>query len=230
MEAVTNDGKYRMYDTHSLYGYLESKSTASALRQTYPGKRGLVLTRSTFAGTGAFASHWLGDNVANWDHLHHSIIAMLELSMFGIAHTGPDICGFLGKTTPELCKRWMQLGAFYPYSRNHNSDDQPPQDPGYFGPEVADASREYMTLRYQILPYFYTLFYAANQNGSTVARPMFFEFPTDSGTWNIDTQFMLGRDLLVAPIIEQGQSNPSVFIPKGYWHHWTQGWQRYFVS
>ena len=90
-----------------------------AIQQVHPGKRGLVLSRSTFAGSGKYASHWLGDNLANFDHMRRSIIGMLEMSMFGIAHTGPDICGFMGQSTPELCLRWMQLGAFYPY-RYHN--------------------------------------------------------------------------------------------------------------
>jgi alpha-glucosidase (family GH31 glycosyl hydrolase) len=223
MEAIVNDGAYKMYDTHSLYGYLESKSTVEALQKAQPGRRGFVLSRSTFANSGAYVAHWLGDNVAKWEHLQHSIIGMLELSMFGIAHTGPDICGFIGTPTVELCKRWMQAGAFYPYSRNHNDIQSPPQDPGYFGPDVAVPSREYMTIRYRILPYMYSLFYKANTQGTTVARPMFFEYPTDPATWPLDKQFMLGNAFLVAPIVDQGQAHPLVYMPHGFWYQWTAG-------
>ncbi|XP_026549369.1 maltase-glucoamylase, intestinal-like, partial [Notechis scutatus] len=84
------------------------------------GERGIVISRSTFPSSGKWAGHWLGDNISKWDQLYKSIIGMMEFSLFGISYTGADICGFNDNTTYDMCARWMQLGAFYPYSRNHN--------------------------------------------------------------------------------------------------------------
>ncbi|XP_077004191.1 putative maltase-glucoamylase 2 [Tamandua tetradactyla] len=108
------------YDVHSLYGYSMARATGRAMETISPEKRSFVLSRSTFAGSGKFAAHWLGDNAATWDDLRWSIPSILEFNLFGIPLVGANICGYSEDVTEELCARWMQLGAFYPLSRNHN--------------------------------------------------------------------------------------------------------------
>ena len=98
----------------------------------------------------------------------------LEFNLFGIPYIGADICGFFENTTEALCQRWMELGAFYPFSRNHNTIYMDPQDPATW-PSVASASKAALNIRYRLLPYLYTLFYHSHTTGSTVVRPVYHE-------------------------------------------------------
>ncbi|KAK3872832.1 hypothetical protein Pcinc_022087 [Petrolisthes cinctipes] len=215
------DRQYRHYDVHNLYGWSQTQPTLQAL-QYVTGQRGLVVTRSTFPSSGRWAGHWLGDNTALWSHLRNSIIGMLEFNLFGIPYVGADICGFFGDTTEELCLRWMQLGAFYPYSRNHNQKDAIDHDPGLW-PSVAEAGRVALTERYRLLPYLYTLHYLAHTKGLPVLRPLFFEFPEHNTTWDIDDQFLWGPWLMVAPVIEQGMVTRHVYFPNAKWYDYYTG-------
>ncbi|XP_014665020.1 PREDICTED: sucrase-isomaltase, intestinal-like, partial [Priapulus caudatus] len=107
--------EYKHYDVHSLYGWSQSEPSLKAL-EAATGKRGLVVSRSTFPTSGTSSGHWLGDNYSSWAQLRVSIIGLLEFNMFGIPYIGADICGFFLDSTADLCQRWMQLGAFYTYS------------------------------------------------------------------------------------------------------------------
>ena len=127
--------------------------------------------------------------------------------------------GFNQNTTIELCARWHQLGAFYSFSRNHNSDDCIDQDPVALGPVVVEAARNSFLFRYGHLPYLYTLFYKVHRLGGTVLRPLFFEFPFDSTVGQIDKQFMWGQALMVAPTLQQGEQRTNVYFPRGTWYH-----------
>jgi lysosomal alpha-glucosidase len=183
--------------------------------ETVLGKRSLVISRSTFPGSGVFGGHWLGDNESKYRHMQNSITGILDFSLFGIPLVGADICGFSGSTTEELCTRWMQLGAFYPFSRNHNSIGEPAQDPAVFSNDSVTSSRDVLLLRYRMLPFLYTLFHFAHVNGSTVARPLFFEFPKDQVTWDVDQQFMWGSAVLVTPVLIEGATSVEGYFPTG---------------
>ena len=205
------------YDLHNLYGWYQTLPTLEAV-QSSTGSRGLVLSRSTFVGSGRWAAHWLGDNWSLWSNLHYSIIGILQFNQFGIPFVGADICGFSLVTNPEMCTRWHQLGAFYPFSRNHNNINNLDQDPGVFGEEAISAIRNVLNLRYYLLPYLYTLFYKHHVLGSTVARPLWHEFATDKETLNIDTQFMLGSDLMLCPILSEGFHRRICYFPDSIWY------------
>uniref|UniRef100_A0ABK0LA66 Maltase-glucoamylase 2 n=1 Tax=Rattus norvegicus TaxID=10116 RepID=A0ABK0LA66_RAT len=191
------------YDVHSLYGYTMAKATNLALDAVFSSKRNFLLSRSTFAGSGKFAGHWLGNNAASWDDLRWSIPSILEFNLFGIPLVGANICGYENNVTEELCTRWMQLGAFYPLSRNHNGPEYRDQDPAAFGPNslLLQSSRHYLNIRYTLLPYLYTLFYRAHTLGETVARPLVHEFYQDPATWAVHEQFLWGPGLLITPVL-----------------------------
>lgn len=120
--------------------------------------------------------------------------------------------GFLDDTTVELCARWSSLGAFYPFSRNHNSAGQSDQDPAALGPIVVAAAKNALELRYALLPYLYTLFFRAHIYGDTVVRPLFFEFPTDAETYTIESQFLWGSSLMIVPTLYENMTIVSEFL------------------
>ncbi|NXP37418.1 LYAG glucosidase, partial [Leiothrix lutea] len=143
---------------------------------------------------------------------------VLLFNLFGVPLVGADICGFLGSTSEELCVRWTQLGAFYPFMRNHNDHGTRPQEPYAFSPPAQAAMRNALRLRYSLLPFLYTLFHRAHTAGDTVARPLFLEFPTDPNTWAVDRQLLWGGGLLVTPVLEPGQTKVSGYFPAGTWY------------
>ncbi|XP_029913099.1 lysosomal alpha-glucosidase isoform X2 [Myripristis murdjan] len=210
------------YNLHNVYGLTEASATHSALVKVR-GKRPFVLSRSSFSGIGRFSGVWTGDVRSNWEQLRYSIPAVLQFSLFGVPLVGADICGFEGDTTEELCVRWMQLGAFYPFMRNHNDRLNAPQEPYVFGQQAQEAMRSALNLRYSLLPFLYTLFCHAHTSADTVARPLFMEFPTDPNCQAIDRQFLWGNSLLISPVLEQGAVELSAYLPQGTWYSLHNG-------
>nr|XP_033486358.1 maltase-glucoamylase, intestinal [Epinephelus lanceolatus] len=208
------------YDVHSLYGYSMVLATEKALQRAFGGNRTLMLTRSSFPGVGKYSGHWLGDNAANWNDIKWAIPGMLEFGLFGVPYIGADICGFFDDSSEELCRRWMQVGAFYPFSRNHNAQGYKPQDPAVYGPDstLVRSSKHYLRIRYTLLPYLYTLFYKAHTTGETVVRPVMHEFFSDSATWTVDRQFLWGKHLLITPVLDPGMDRVRAYVPDAVWY------------
>jgi len=210
------------YNVHNLYGHTEAIMTNAAL-VGITNKRSFVLSRSTFASGGNHTAHWLGDNHSTFNDMWYSIAGIIAFNLFGIPQTGADICGFMDNTTEELCCRWTALGAFYPFSRNHNAKGNTDQEP-YVWPSVTRVAIKTLGARYALLPYYYTLFYQANVKGGTVARGLFYEFPQDSKTYAIDTQMMIGSALLISPVLQQGATTVTAYFPpSAKWYNYWDG-------
>nr|XP_055050692.1 lysosomal alpha-glucosidase isoform X1 [Misgurnus anguillicaudatus] len=210
------------YNLHNLYGLTEAIATHRALLKV-KGTRPFVLSRSSFPGLGRFSGHWTGDVRSDWEQLRFSIPGVLLFGLYGVPLVGADVCGFGGDTTEELCVRWTQLGAFYPFMRNHNDRPNAPQEPYVFSQQAQDAMRTVLLLRYSLLPFLYTLFHHAHTSASTVARPLFLEFPADPNCQTIDRQFLWGSSLLISPVLEQGAVEVSAYLPSGTWYSLHSG-------
>ncbi|EDV19132.1 uncharacterized protein TRIADDRAFT_34135 [Trichoplax adhaerens] len=212
------------YNVHSLYGHSEILPSLTAVRMALGNNlRSIVISRSTFPSSGRYGGHWLGDNKSEWPSMTYSIIGCLEFNMFGIPYIGADICGFSGDSSVELCNRWMQLGAFYTFSRNHNSIHSIDQDPAAFNGAIALNSLNVLQIRYTLLPYLYTLFHIAHTEGFTVMRPLMMEFPKDINCRSTDKQFMWGGGLLISPVLTQGAITVHAYFPNARWYDYRTG-------
>ncbi|XP_075544496.1 lysosomal alpha-glucosidase-like isoform X1 [Dermacentor variabilis] len=205
------------YDLHNVYAHLEAILTYRALAEIR-GKRPFIISRSTSPGQGSWSGQWSGDTDSSWDHLRLSVPSMLSFSLYGIPMTGSDICGFFKDSNEEMCARWFELGAFYPFSRSHNMNGSVDQDPHSMGPVVVEVAKNALETRYTLLPYLYTLFYRSHVYGETVARPLFFEFPEDPNTYDIDQQFLWGSSLLFNPVLYENQNSVRTYVPRGVWY------------
>jgi len=193
---------------HNLYGLSETHATNVALRELQPGKRPFILSRSTFAGSGRSAAHWLGDNESTWRQMWLSMQGVLQFQLYGIPMVGADVCGFSKNTTEELCNRWMQLGALVypcasghsrdvadrPVDRNHNILGAASQEP-FRWPSVAEASRSALEIRYQLLAHWYTHLRQASADGTPLVRALWWEWPDDRSLLGIDRQVMARRHM-----------------------------------
>lgn len=133
--------------------------------------------------------------------MYYGIAEALQFSIAGIPYFGVETCGFNGNTDMELCTRWMQLSAWYPFYRNHNNRNNIPQEAYRWG-TTAEATRRIMNIRYSLIPYTYTLFHQANTAGATVLRALSWEFPNDASLAAVETQFMSGPAILITPVLE----------------------------
>lgn len=210
-------GDVKHYDAHNIYGFAQTVATFKALKETTK-KRPFVMSRSLYPGSGQYSAHWSGDNGASWNDLRYSIASILNSGLFGIPMVGADICGFFPSTWEELCNRWIQVGAFYPFARDHSDVHFSPQEL-YLWRTVTHSAKKVLPMRYKLLPFFYTLLHEAHVTGSPVARALFYVFPEDAATLDICDQFLLGDSILVSPVLSGGQTSVKAYFPNGTWYN-----------
>jgi len=210
-------------ETHNLYGQMMARASAEGLERLRPDRRSFVLTRSGFAGIQRWSSVWMGDNHSLWDHLEMSLPMLCNMGLSGVAFVGCDVGGFAGNATAELFARWMQVGILYPLMRAHSALSTAQHEPWVFGDRVESICREYIQLRYRLLPYLYSLFWQAATTGAPILRPLLYEFPDDPRTYTLHDQVLLGPSLLAAPIYRPGQECRAVYLPEGTWSDWWSG-------
>ncbi len=207
---------------HNVYGQCMAMATRQGMEQHAPDRRPFVLSRAGFAGLQRWAATWTGDNYSDWDNLKMANLMVQRLSASGVSFCGADTGGFLGRPTPELFCRWMQLAAFHVFFRNHNNGEFGGQEPWEFGPVVEDAVRRAIEARYRLLPYFYTQFYRYSAEGMPIIRSLALMYPDNEDTYWRSSEFFVGDALYVVPVHHPGEVGRFLYMPPGPWYClWT---------
>src|SRR4029077_10801188 len=139
---------------------------------------------------------------STWDALALSLPMFMTLGLSGEPFVGADMGGFVGRTDPELLVRWYEVGFLTPFCRNHAEMASMDHEPWRFGKYYEDIIRKYLKLRYQLLPFLYTTLEEAHRTGVPLFRSLVLNYQNDPNTYNLDDEFMIGNDLLVAPILK----------------------------
>ncbi|KVV15266.1 glycoside hydrolase family 31 protein [Flavobacterium sp. TMP13] len=207
---------------HNIYGTQMARATYHGVKRfSYP-KRPFIITRSAYSGAQRYTSSWTGDNVATWEHLWIANIQVQRLCLSGMSFTGSDIGGFAEQPTGELYARWIQLGVFHPFCRTHSSGDHGNQEPWAFDDEVIAITRKFVNLRYQLLPYLYTMFWQYIEEGIPMLKPLVYYDQDDIQTHYRNDEFIFGNQMLVCPILEPNAVGRRMYVPRGTWYnYWT---------
>jgi alpha-glucosidase len=205
-------------EAHNLYGLLMNKAAYEALRLLNPDQRTWLISRSGWAGLQYYAWNWTGDVASTWEALRQTLITLMGLSLSGHFFSGSDIGGFSGNPSAELYLRWFQLSTFVPFFRTHSAVGTNRREPWIFGEPYTSIIRQFLILRYQLIPYLYTLAWRSHEEGTPVIRPLFWNHPELSSSWDIDDQFYLGDDMLIAPVLQSACDSRKVVLPPGDWY------------
>lgn len=221
---VFSDGKYLSTHKklHNVYGHNMAKATYNGLKK-YSHKRPYVITRAAYAGTQKYSTVWTGDNQSLWPHLQMMIPQLCNLGMSGFTFAGTDIGGFGADATAEMLTRWIEAALFSPLYRNHASMGTRAQEPWVFGEPTLSIYRKYLKLRYRFIPFLYDLCYKETKDGLGIMRPLVLNYDQDPVVRTLNDEYMVGDELLVAPVIQEGQNTRAVYLPAGEWIDFWNG-------
>lgn len=215
------DQKANHSKMHNVYGHNMARATYKGLKKL-TNKRPYVITRAAYSGSQKYTTVWTGDNQSLWTHIQMMVPQLCNLGLSGFAFAGTDIGGFGADCTPELLSRWIEAGIFSPLLRNHAAVGTRAQEPWAFGEPTLSIYRKYLKLRYHLISYLYDRFYHESKTGLPVMRPLILNYPHDKNVQYMNDEYMIGNDLLVAPVLMEGQTTRQVYLPEGNWlDFWT---------
>lgn len=211
-------------EIHNAYGHMWAKHVFENQLAIAPMQRPFIMMRSGFVGSQRYGMiPWTGDVSRSWGGLKPQVELSLQMSLLGLGYTHSDLGGFAGgeKFDQELYIRWLQYGVFQPVFRPHAQDNIAPE-PIFHDKQTKDILREYVKLRYAMLPYNYSLAYENSLTGMPLMRPVFFEDSTNDDLIDINDSYFWGDAFLVKPITEPNLTAVSIDLPKGVWFdYWT---------
>jgi len=221
------EGKGASYrEGKNVYGMLMARSTYEGTKALM-NKRPLILTRAAFSGAQRYTAIWTGDNVASDAHMMLGCRLVNSLGITGMPFCGTDVGGFMeGDASADLFTRWLSIGTFTPFFRVHKHYDFKRSEPWTYGPFAEGYSRNYISLRYKLLPYLYSVFFEAHSTGMPVNRSLVINHTFDEKCWYYAYQheYLFGPSLLIAPV-ESTKQITNVYLPEGEWYDFFTGKQ-----
>ncbi len=215
-------------EVHNIYGHYWNKMLFENYAKDYPKQRLFHLNRSGFAGSQRYSIFpWSGDVGRTWSGLQAQLPVMLGMSLSGVPYIHADAGGFaLGEYDDELYARWMQFAAFTPILRPHGTalydhDKQAPSFPSeaaLFDEPYKSIAKKAIIDRYKLLPYNYTLAYRQTKYAEPIVKPLFYNYSKDTNSYKVENEYFFGDNILIAPVIERGQTNKKVYLPNGNWY------------
>jgi alpha-glucosidase len=203
----------------NLYGMLMARSSFESAVKYGGNRRPFVLTRSGFAGVQRYAAVWTGDNTARDEYILSGTLLNTQLGLSGLPFVGDDIGGYIGNTSKELFIRWIEVGVFQPYARNHKEAFALSNEPWSYGEEAEAIAKEYIGFRYRLMPYLYSTFYKATQTGMPITRSLCIDSPFDGKIYEspYQYQFLCGDAILVVPVTT-AEKVKQYYLPEGKWY------------
>ncbi|MBV7537073.1 DUF4968 domain-containing protein [Duganella sp. sic0402] len=199
---------------HNIYGHQWAGLVSEGYQRDFPNERPFILMRAGYSGTQRYGIlPWSGDVNRGWDGLQSQPEISLQMGMQGLGYMHSDLGGFANPVLDdELYQRWLQYGVFQPVFRPH-AQEEVPSEPVYREAKTKALAREAIRLRYRLLPYNYTLGFDNNQQGLPLMRPMLYEEPGNARVRAMSSTYLWGKDLLVTPVLKQGQKTADVYFP-----------------
>lgn len=212
---------------HNLYAQRYNEAVFEVLEETKGKGEAIVFARSATAGGQTMPVHWGGDNTSSFESMAETLRGGLSLALSGFGYWSHDIGGFEGSPDPGVFKRWLVFGLLSSHTRLHASQNY--RVPWLFdekeGRDEADpqsavsVTRRFAHLKNQLMPYLYAAGLEAHRRGTPMMRPMQLAFPGDPAVAYLDRQYMLGPDLLVAPVMS-ADGTVEFYLPEGRWTNW----------
>ncbi len=210
--------KIRHEKIHNLYALEQAEITKEAV-----GNDGIVLARSGYPGIQKYAVMWTGDGEAGYENMALQIPLITSMSITGMPFAGCDLGGFLGKTDPDLLLKFYSMAIFFPLYRNHKEKHESDSEPYVFPKPYVDKFRKIIKLRNAIIPHLLWKAACAVENLEAFLRPLSFNYPGTDGYFSVDDEYMVGEEILVAPMLSRNLWVRDIILPEGRWYCFEDG-------
>lgn len=206
--------KYSGREMHNLYSMLYQKAAFDITKEFFG--EGIIWARSAYAGSQRYPVHWSGDSSSSFEEMLNVLRGGLSLGLCGFSYWSQDVGGFIFSPTDKLYIRWTQFGIFNSHMRYHGN---PPRyrEPWNYNEDTQKIVREFLNLRYRMIPYIYTEAHYSSQKGLPMLKPLVLEYFDDPNVFNIESEYLFGRNLLIAPILSR-EDERRIYLPEGEWY------------